>query len=151
MFDKISPEVAKNQVLDVVTSAEALYYLQFKYKLLLVSCTNIFILSQSFVLQGKSMALPHWKVLDTMWEIIRCISTHNPPYTLYHITSCNKHVSKEGWIPISIQEMEILSLHTLHSSDKRTCKTDGLSKLSSIGHLNWMRWVQPNLNLIHLW
>ena len=138
-------------VLDAVTSAEDLYYLQFWCKLRLMSCTNIRILSQYFVFQGTIMVLPHWKALDTVWEIVYCISTHKPPCTWSPITSCRKHVSKEGWIPISIQEIKIISLHTSHSSDKRTCKIDGPFELSSIGHLNWMRWVHPNLKLVHLW
>ena len=130
MYGKIFPKVAKNKVLDVVTSAEALYYLQLWCKLQLMSCTNLHILSQSFVLQGTSMVLLHRTILDIMWEIVCYKSTHNPPYTLSPITSCSKHVSKEGWILISIQEMEILRLQTSHSLDKMTCKTIGLSKLS---------------------
>ena len=57
----------------------------------------------------------------------------------------------EGCIPISIQEMEILILNMSHSLDKRTCKTNDLSELSLVGHLNWMKWFNPNLKLIRLW
>jgi hypothetical protein len=135
----------------VVTGVEDLYYLQFWCKLQLVSCTNLHNLWQSFTLQGTSLVLPHWRVLDTVWKIVCCISNHFPPCTWSPITSCSKHVSKERWIPISIKEMEILNLHKSHSSSMRTCKTGGLYELSSIGHQNWMRWVHPNLKLCHLW
>ena len=84
------------------------------------------------------MVLPHRTTLDTMWGIFFCISPHNPPYILFPITSCSKHGSKENWIPISIQEMEILGSHTSHSSDSLTCKTYVLYELSSIDYLNWM-------------
>jgi hypothetical protein len=84
------------------------------------------------------MVLPHRTTFDTMWGIICCISPHNPPYILFPITSCNRHVSKENWITISIQEMETLGLHTSHSSDRLTCKTDVLCELSSIDYLNWI-------------
>ena len=84
------------------------------------------------------MVLPHRTILNIMWETICCISPHNPPYILSPLTSCNKHVLKENWIPISIQEMKILSSHTSHSSDKLTCKTYVLYELSSIDYLDWM-------------
>ena len=85
------------------------------------------------------MVLRHRRILDTVWEIVCCISTHNPPYTWSLIVSYNIHVSMEGWIPISIQEMEILNLHTSHLLDKRTCKISDLSELSSVVHINWMK------------
>jgi hypothetical protein len=96
------------------------------------------------------MVLPHQKILDTVWEIIHYILTHNPPCTWSPITSCSIHVSMEGYIPISTQEMEILNLHTSHSLIMRTCEIGDLSKLSSTGNLDWMKSVHPNLNLIHL-
>ena len=84
------------------------------------------------------MVLLHRSILDIMSKIVCCISPHNPPYILFPITSCNRHVSKVNWIPMSILEMEILSSHTSHSSDKLTCRTDVLYELSSTNYLNWM-------------
>ena len=84
------------------------------------------------------MVLLHQTTLDTVWGIVYFILLPNPLYILFPIKSCNIHVLKANWIPISIQEMETLGSHTSHSSDKLTCKTDVLYGLSSTNYINWI-------------
>ena len=84
------------------------------------------------------MVILHRTTLDTMSKIVGCILSHNPPYILFLIASCNKHGLKANWIPISIEEMETLGSHTSHSSNMLICKTYDLFQLSSIYYLNWI-------------
>ena len=118
---------------------EAWYLLIFCYRPQLVWCTNLHMLLQFFVLPMIDLVLLHQTTLDTMSEIVCFILSHNPPYILFPIASCNRHGLKANWIPISIQEMETLCLHKLHSSHRLTCRTNALCQL--IVQIGWYKFT----------